>query len=522
MSFSVRSPRHPSRTLLVVASIMASMFLFGLAAAAPGDVFGATSSKTALCGVNLRTSDTMSARVRTAIHVSTRVTVVATVSGGSWRITCAGRTSSAQRWYRISAINGKSVKGLYGLAYLYAPTSAFKITPITRYAACATSLRSSPSRTATVRWTIPTNTRVTIATTVVGSSWSFTCAGRQMTGNRWYRISMVGTKTVRSARGVAYLYAPTGDFKTSTATPTPAPASGSKALGVYVHGSAYDFSLLDSYAGTVGAMPAMALSYNDWAANGDGGNLFPRTMLDAFAARGIVPIVTWEPWDWNGSGSNATYKLANILAGNFDSYIGSWVSAARSYGKPIYLRFAHEMNGSWYPWGVGVNGNTPAQYVSVWRKIVTMFRNGGATNVRFVWSPNVVDTDKPLTGLYPGDSYVDMTAMDGYNWGTAKASSWGGWRSFNQIFGSTYNKILAIAPSKPIFVAEMASTEYGGDKAAWIRATYAAIPTSFPKLSGVIWFDQNKETDWRVNSSTSALSAYRGVAAKTTWTGDLP
>jgi beta-mannanase len=242
-------------------------------------------------------------------------------------------------------------------------------------------------------------------------------------------------------------------------------------------------------------------------------------MLDGFAARGISPIVTWEIWDWNGAGNNPTYKLSNILAGNFDTYINSWVSAARAYGKPVYLRFGHEMNGNWYPWGVGVNGNTPAQFVSVWRKIVTMFRTGGATNVRFVWSPNVVDNDKPLTGLYPGDAYVDMTAMDGYNWGTSQG--WSKWQSFDQIFRSTYDQILALAPTKPIIVAETASTESGGDKAAWIHAAFDNLPTDFPKLRGVIWFDQNKETNWQVDSSTASLSAFRDVAGRTGWQGDL-
>ena len=290
---------------------------------------------------------------------------------------------------------------------------------------------------------------------------------------------------------------------------------------MYVHDSAWNYSLLDSYSSNVGGTPAMALSFNDWAANGDGGNVFPRAMLDAFASRRITPVVTWEPWNWSGSGSDATYKLANILAGNFDAYINSWVQGAKAYGKPIYLRFGHEMNGNWYPWGVGVNGNTPAQYVAVWKKIVTAFRSGGATNVRFVWSPNVVDTDKPLTGLYPGDAYVDLTAMDGYNWGTTRAGA-GGWRSFSSIFGSTYGQIASLAPSKPVFVAETASTEYGGDKAAWIRNAYATIPGSFPRLAGVIWFDQNKETDWRVESSSTALSAYRSVVATASWQGGLP
>ena len=132
---------------------------------------------------------------------------------------------------------------------------------------------------------------------------------------------------------------------------------------MYVHNSAWNPGLLDSYASSVGVMPAMALSFHDWAASGDGGDVFPRAMLDAFTARGITPVVTWEPWNWNGSGSDPAYKLANIQAGNFDTYINSWVTGARAYGKPIYLRFAHEMNGNWYPWGVGVNGNTPAQFV---------------------------------------------------------------------------------------------------------------------------------------------------------------
>ena len=309
---------------------------------------------------------------------------------------------------------------------------------------------------------------------------------------------------------------------TPTPTPTTAASSGTaRALGVYVHNSAWNYSLLDSYASQVGAMPAMALSFNDWAANGDGGNAFPSAMLDAFAARKIMPIVTWEPWDWNGSGSDSKYKLANILAGNFDTYIDSWVRGAKAYGKVFYLRFAHEMNGSWYPWGIGVNGNTPAQYVSVWRKVVTMFREGGATNVRFVWSPNVVDTDKPLTGLFPGNAYVDMTAMDGYNWGSARSGA-GGWRSFNKIFSSTYSQILALAPSKPLIVAETASTESGGDKATWIKNAFADIDANLPKLDGVIWFDQNKETNWQVDSSPSSLDSFRQVSRSSVWGANLP
>jgi endoglucanase len=67
---------------------------------------------------------------------------------------------------------------------------------------------------------------------------------------------------------------------------------------------------------------------------------------------------------------------------------------------------------------------------------------------------------------------------------------------------------------KPVIIGEMASSEVGGNKAAWITSAYLReLPARFPRLVAVVWFDEDKETDWRVNSSASALAAYRRVAA---------
>jgi GH25 family lysozyme M1 (1,4-beta-N-acetylmuramidase) len=49
--------------------------------------------------------------------------------GSSWTATCGGKTIRSIRWYRISAINGKSVRSLYGVAYLYAATGMFRTIP---------------------------------------------------------------------------------------------------------------------------------------------------------------------------------------------------------------------------------------------------------------------------------------------------------------------------------------------------------------------------------------------------------
>jgi len=71
-------------------------------------------------------------------------------------------------------------------------------------------------------------------------------------------------------------------------------------------------------------------------------------------------------------------------------------------------------------------------------------------------------------------------------------------------------------------IAEVASTESGGDKAAWIRkAFFEQIPNRFPRIRAVVWFHADKENDWRVNSSDSSLRAYREVVASVRYQGDL-
>ena len=42
------------------------------------------------------------------------------------------------------------------------------------------------------------------------------------------------------------------------------------------------------------------------------------------------------------------------------------------------------------------------------------------------------------------------------------------------------------------------------------------IPTlkaSYPLIKGVIWFDVDKERDWRINSSATTLAAFKAMAS---------
>jgi GH25 family lysozyme M1 (1,4-beta-N-acetylmuramidase) len=242
---AARRSGHGSPAAILASALLAAVFVFAIASVVvPGDVLGATSTKVAVCGANLRTSPTVTARLRTTIKTATKVSVAASVTGGSWRAVCGGKTVSGKTWYRISAINGRSVKSLYGVSYLYAASGLFKAAvpvPVTKYAACPAYLRTSPATTATARTLIKTDTKVTVATSVAGTAWKATCAGIAMAGTHWYRISAVNGTSVKTLYGVTYLYAAYGLFKAAptagtvtiaatatpkpTATPTPRPTA---------------------------------------------------------------------------------------------------------------------------------------------------------------------------------------------------------------------------------------------------------------------------------------------------------
>src|SRR5262245_30434658 len=222
--------------------------------------------------------------------------------------------------------------------------------------------------------------------------------------------------------------------------------------------------------------------------------------FESVRARGELSLVSMN------SGSVA---LRTIASGAYDSYLRTWAQQAAAYGHPFFVRWDWEMNGNWWSWGTTTsNQNTPADYVAAWRHIHDVFTRAGALNVTRVWCVNWEFTGEvPLEQLYPGDGYVDWTALDGYNTGR----QW--WMSFSTLFGPTYNHLLKLAPTKPIMVAEIASIETGGSKAGWITDMFSTqLPQSYPKIKAVVWlnwrfYEGGSWWDYEIESSSSAQAA---------------
>jgi beta-mannanase len=168
------------------------------------------------------------------------------------------------------------------------------------------------------------------------------------------------------------------------------------------------------------------------------------------------------------------------------------------------------MNGSWYPWSLGGDGNTAQQYVAAWRRLHGIFQREGATNVQWVWSPNIIDASAAdFTPMYPGDDYVDWVALDGYNWATRNP-----WKSFTELYQRSYDAITALT-DRPLMIAEWGSTEQGGDKGAWLRSALTSeIPNAFPRIKAVVYFNQQYDgEDWRITTSEGARRGYAdGIA----------
>lgn len=307
-----------------------------------------------------------------------------------------------------------------------------------------------------------------------------------------------------------------------------------------------------AYAERLGAVPAVFVTFApfppqeaDWA-NID-------AAAEAAGELGASLMLTLEP---HGGLRTVRTDSAGALAERLRRY--------NERGVPVFVRFAHEMNGSWYPWS-----QDPAGYVDAFRTIAAAV-HGTAPATAMVWAPNygggypfsggryeaqpgtaafsLLDTntdgiltmaDDPYAPYYPGDDAVDWVGMSLYHWGSAHP--WGenerpeAGKFVAQLRGEydglggddsavpDFYGAYAVTRGKPLAIPETAAfyaPASGGDpeaaiKAEWWSEVFAGL-ASLPAIGIVSWFEWSKfelevngDVDWRVTSDAEVAAAFR-------------
>ncbi len=218
---------------------------------------------------------------------------------------------------------------------------------------------------------------------------------------------------------------------------------------------------------------------------------------------GIIPVLSIKAITSVGR----VVPWAQIAAGDDDAAIVAQAKGLASLRSPVILAFNHEPESD-------PSYGSPADFVAAWRHYVTVFRAEGATNVSFVlilearsYDPATIDE------WYPGDSYVDWVAADGYNRFGCDGSP-PQWQDFSTLF-SPLNS-FAVAHDKPAMITEWGSAEdpaVPGRKAQWITDAAQTL-IGWPQVKASMYFDNGgskTQCNWPLTSSASALDAFRAM-----------
>lgn len=289
------------------------------------------------------------------------------------------------------------------------------------------------------------------------------------------------------------------------------PKSARIEFGAYTKGMQQRPARLNKFEKKIGAHADIASYYYGF------GDVFPAAAEARFADDGRRKVLV--SWDMGPT------RFTEWTHGEHDAYLDQIVDAALAYPHDVYVRPWPEMNGDWQafqptPLGDRPYGGTYSQFREAWRHVVTYARERGATNLRWVFNPTV-DTypeTTPVAKIWPGDEYVDVLGLDGFNWGRDR--KWGRWQSFREIFSKQYRRLIRLDATAPVWVCEFASKEpmrsdgaprdRRHSKAAWLVDAFKTAK-GMKRIRALIYFNERKERDWRVDSSRTALKAIRGL-----------
>ena len=223
-----------------------------------------------------------------------------------------------------------------------------------------------------------------------------------------------------------------------------------------------------------------------------------------------------------GKSEDNAKLVYHILDGQYDDYLRQYAFRLKSFGHPVLFRLNNEMNGDWCWYSAYYTSKDADLYIALWKYIHGIFKDEGVNNILWVWNPH--DVSRPdfkwnhYLAYYPGDEYVDIIGMTGYNTGTYFPGE--KWREFETIYDPLYNEYNTVFPNKPFMLTEFASNSVGGNKAAWIERMLSTIG-KYPNIKAAVWwsgidYDQNNQPGriYLIDEEESYLKIFREHLSK--------
>jgi hypothetical protein len=200
-------------------------------------------------------------------------------------------------------------------------------------------------------------------------------------------------------------------------------------------------------------------------------------------------------------------EYKDVNGGAADKLIAKAAQRMAERKRPTLIRWAWDMNRDFYKWGGPANDKDTKGYIQAYRRIHRIFREEGADNVSWVWSPNwnsrPSESWNTYANYYPGDEYVDWAGVSGF----AQAQSPG------DMFDEFYETYAA---RKPIMIPEVSVVDRGGNtKPEWIASLREWIK-AHPAVGAAVWFDTDthptSRENWRIDSTPASLAAYKAMS----------
>jgi len=291
------------------------------------------------------------------------------------------------------------------------------------------------------------------------------------------------------------------------------PPWGQRLWGMYRPEVPWNYNRYYTIADSLDVSPTLISWYQSW---GDGpDHEFKSEAIDRSSRAGLVSMITWEPWlsaFQHGAVLDPDSSLVHVVNGEFDTYINAWARAVVRSRKPVLVRPMHELGNPWYAWS-SPHGNDPRLQIEAWRHIVQIFRSQGARNAAFVWTPY----DALDTLAWPGKEWVDWVGLDVFNYGNMEREN--SWVDFKRLLEHQLQPVKHFG--KPVILAEVGSTGYGGSRTDWWRDALLSLRAgAFPEVRAVVVFDNpacvnttGVPVDWGFTSAEGVLPVLRPLMA---------